>query len=195
MRSERTKTIVEIALSVALSAVLGVLAVRLPINFAGGTVSLSMVPIVVLALRRGLYPGVIAGVLFGCADYLIEPFFVAPVQVFLDYLVAFGAVGVAGLGSALYRKRCTISPGAGARVAVPFVILGGAARFAAAYVSGVVFFGQNAPTGQPVWLYSLLYNLSYLVPSIALCTAVAVLVLPAIEIAVPSWPRTQGSAT
>ena len=90
MRSERTQLLVEIALTVALSAVLSMLAVRLPINFAGGTISLSMVPILVLALRRGLLPGLIAGALFGCVDYLIEPFFVAPVQVLLDYPVAFG---------------------------------------------------------------------------------------------------------
>jgi thiamine transporter ThiT len=50
----------------------------------------------------------------------------------------------------------------------------------------VVFFGMNAPAGQPVWLYSALYNLGYLVPSIALCVAGAVLVLPALELALPT---------
>ena len=117
MRSERTRVLVEIALTVALSAVLSMLAVRLPINFAGGTISLSMVPILVLALRRGVFPGVIAGVLFGCVDYLIEPFFVAPIQVLLDYPIAFGAVGLAGLGSgalppcAAPYRRCVASSG------------------------------------------------------------------------------------
>ena len=61
--------------------------------------------------------------------------------------------------------------------------------------SGVVFFGQNAPAGQPVWLYSLLYNLSYMVPSIVLCMAVAAVVLPALELAVPSAAEQSGSST
>ena len=63
MRSERVKTIVEIALCVALAAVLNLpgLRIRLPINIAGGTVSLSMVPIFVLALRRGLIAGIVGG--------------------------------------------------------------------------------------------------------------------------------------
>lgn len=194
MRSQRTRILVEIALSVALSAVLSMLAVRLPINFAGGTISLSMVPILVLALRRGVLPGVIAGALFGFVDYLIEPFFVAPMQVLLDYPLAFGAVGLAGLGSALFRRAYATSPSRAALWAVPFIVLGGAGRFAAAWVSGVVFFGQNAPAGQPVWLYSLVYNLSYIVPSIAICIAVALVVLPAVEFAVPTVSRPAGSS-
>ncbi len=195
MRSERIRLLVEIALTVALSAVLSLVAVRLPINFAGGTVSLSMVPILVLALRRGVVPGVIAGVLFGCVDYMIEPFFVAPAQVLLDYPIAFGALGLAGLGSSLYRKTCERSRSRAVLAAVPFILLGGLGRFAAAWTSGVVFFGQNAPAGQPVWLYSLVYNLSYLVPSIALSIAVAAVVLPALELAVPSAPRAVRSAS
>lgn len=194
MRSERTRLLVEIALTVALSAVLSMLAVRLPINFAGGTVSLSMVPILVLALRRGVFPGVIAGVLFGCVDYFIEPFFVAPIQVLLDYPIAYGAVGLAGLGSALYRRSYASSPSKAVAVAIPFIVLGGIGRFVAAWTSGVVFFGQNAPAGQPVWLYSLLYNLSYIVPSVVLCAAAAAVVLPALELAVPSVSRPAGSS-
>jgi thiamine transporter len=193
VRSERTRMLVEIALTVALSAVLSMLAIRLPINFAGGTISLSMVPILVLALRRGVFPGVIAGVLFGCVDYLIEPFFVAPLQVLLDYPIAFGAVGLAGLGSGAYRRACAVSPSRGVLWATPFILLGGVGRFAAAWLSGVVFFGEYAPQGQPVWLYSLGYNLSYIVPSIVLCIAVAAVVLPAVELAVPSAPRAAGA--
>jgi thiamine transporter len=164
MRSQRTLVLVEIALTVALSAVLSFLAVRLPINFAGGTVSFSMVPIFVLALRRGVGAGLLAGFLFGWVDLVIEPFFVAPVQVLLDYSIAFGAVGLAGLGSTYFRRAFKRSAVAGLAVCVPFMVLGGVGRFAAAWTSGVVFFGANAPEGQPVWLYSIIYNLSYIVP-------------------------------
>jgi len=185
MRSQRVLTLVEIALTIALSAVLSLLAVRLPINIAGGTVSFAMLPIFVLSLRRGVLAGVIAGIGFGMIDYFIEPFFVAYAQVFLDYGVAFAAVGLAGLGSRAYLRAAAGSPVSAFVVSVPWMVLGAAGRFAAAWASGVIFFGANAPAGQPVWLYSIIYNLSYIVPSLILCIAGASLVLPALERAVP----------
>lgn len=189
MRSQRILTLVEIALTIALSAVLSLVAARLPINIAGGTISFAMLPILVLSLRRGVLAGVIAGVGFGMIDYLIEPFFVAYPQVVLDYGVAFAAVGLAGLGSIPYKRALRSSTKKAVVVAIPYVVLGGLARFAAAWLSGVIFFGQNAPAGQPVWLYSVVYNLSYIVPSVVLCIIGASLVLPALEAAVPSVPR------
>jgi len=194
VRSERTRLLVEIALTVALSAVLSMLAVRLPINFAGGTISLSMVPILVLALRRGVFPGVIAGALFGCVDFLIEPFVVAPAQVLLDYPIAYGLVGLAGLGSGVYRRTFAVSPARATVWVVVFGLVGAAGRLAAAWASGMVFFAANAPAGQPVWLYSLVYNLSYLVPSTVICIAVAAVALPAIELALPTSARPAGTS-
>ena len=65
------------------------------------------------------------------------------------------------------------------------MMLGAAARFAAHFVSGIVFFGSNAPAGTPVWAYSALYNLSYVVPSLILSIVAALLVLPVLDAAVP----------
>ena len=195
MRSQRITLIVEIALTAALSTVLSVLAVRLPINIAGGTVSFAMLPILVLALRRGVAPAMIAGVLFGFADMLVEPFFVAPVQVALDYPIAFAAVGLAGLGAASYGRMLDRSPAAASATALGFMAIGGAARCAAAWLSGVVFFGANAPAGQPVWLYSLVYNLSYILPSFIICSAAAVIVLPLLERAVPAATHTASAVS
>ena len=185
MRSQRVLTLVEISLTVALSAVLSLLAVRLPINVAGGTISFAMLPILVLGLRRGVVPAVLAGVAFGAIDYLIEPFFVAPAQVALDYGVAFAAVGLAGLGAPLYRKALASSPMRAFAISLPWILLGGLGRFVAAWTSGVIFFASNTPAGQTVWYYSAVYNLGYIVPSIALCAAAASIVLPALERAVP----------
>jgi thiamine transporter len=115
--------------------------------------------------------------------------------VVLDYGVAFGALGLAGLGSGLYRRAAATTPARATAIAIPFVLLGGLGRFVAAWTSGVVFFGMNAPAGQPVWLYSIIYNLSYIAPSILLCVVAAALVLPALELAVPSTVRAAGSTT
>jgi len=99
VRSERTRVIVEIALSVGLAAVLSLWKITLPWNIAGGSISLVMLPLFVVALRRGLWPGLLAGAIFGTIDYIIEPWFVHPVQVLLDYGVAYAGCGLAGIGS------------------------------------------------------------------------------------------------
>jgi thiamine transporter len=191
MRSERVRLIVEIALCVALAAVLNLpgLRIRLPVNIAGGTISLSMVPIFVLAIRRGVAAGVIGGAVYGCVDLLIDPFVVHPAQVLLDYPVAYGLAGLAGLGAPVWHAQVDRGqPGRGAVLILPFLALGAAGRLAAHWLSGMIFFAQNAPPGQPVWLYSLLYNASYLVPSLVLSAAATVAVLPVLERAVPSGP-------
>lgn len=186
MQSQRTRIIVEIALTVALSSVLSLLAVRLPINIAGGTISFAMLPIMVLALRRGPVAGVIAGALFGFVDLAVEPYIVTPVQVVLDYPLAFAAVGLTGIGAPFVRRIMHTKPLIASDVAIPFMIAGAAARLASHYVSGIVFFRQNAlDLGKSPLVYSLTYNLSYLLPSAVICIVAAVIVLPVLEQAVP----------
>ncbi len=70
--------------------------------------------------------------------------------------------------------------------ATPLAVLAMTARFAAHFVSGVVFFGAYAPAGQPVALYSLIYNATYMGPSAVLCLVATLVVLPVLERAVPA---------
>jgi thiamine transporter len=196
MRSSRIKVLAEVALTIALCTVLKFWRIQLPWNVAGGDVSLAMLPILVLALRRGVWPAVAAGAAFGVIDFLFEPYVVAPIQVLLDYPIAYAALGVAGLGSAQYRRL--VSSGhrlAAETIAVPWMVAGAGSRFVAHFVSGVVFFGNMAPAGQPVWLYSALYNLSYVVPSLILSIVAALVVLPVLEAAVPVGPPVSGATS
>jgi thiamine transporter len=190
MRSERVKVLVEVALAVALSAVLNLIGLRLPWNIAGGRVALDMLPIFVVALRHGLLAGVVTGALWGMFDLLFEPFVVHPVQLLLDYPLAFALCGLAGLGA--WRVTALVSEGrltqAGIET-VPWVLLGSAGRFASHFVSGVIFSAANAPEGQPVWLYSALYNLSHLLPSVIATAAIAAVIVPALGTAVPVTSR------
>lgn len=185
MRNERIRIVTEMGLTVALFAAIQYLGVRLPINFAGGSVSLGMLPIVVFALRRGPVAGVAAGAACGIIDaVLIEPYFVHWAQILLDYPVAFGAVGLAGLLAAPVRLSAERYAAVGA-LAAGAAILGATGRFAAHWASGTIFFAANAPAGQPAWLYSIVYNASYLVPSTLAVAAVAAMVYPALARAVP----------
>ena len=190
MRSERVRLLAEIALTIALCTVLKLWRIQLPWNFAGGDISLAMLPILVLALRRGVFAAAVAGAAFGVIDFFFEPYAAAPIQVLLDYPVAFALLAVAGFGSAHYRALASSGRRLAAEaVAVPWMILGAAARFSAHFVSGIVFFGSNAPAGTPVWVYSALYNLSYVVPSLILSVVAALLVLPVLDAAVPLASR------
>jgi thiamine transporter len=91
-----TKIIAEVVAFVALSTALSYIKVfSLP---QGGSITAgSMVPVIWLSLRRGLKIGLFACVVYGLVQLAVEPFIYYPTQVLLDYPVAFGALGLAGL--------------------------------------------------------------------------------------------------
>lgn len=189
MRNPRVLTMVETALCVALAVVLA----RIVLFEApqGGSVSLEMLPIMVLALRRGARAGVIGGILLGVALLIFKPITVHWAQVVLDYPLAFGVLGVTAIGARSWRAA--VASGRMAKAVwttiVPACLLGGLARFVPHFASGVIFFGQYAPKGQPVMLYSLIYNGAYLLPATLLCAATAAMLVPALERAVPAAGR------
>jgi thiamine transporter len=199
MTASRTRILVEIALTIALSAVLHFVKVwQMP---AGGSVSLEMLPIFVLALRRGIGPGLIAGALFGIVDYFLEPFVVHWIQFFLDYPIAFAAVGLAGLWTPLWRGAIDKgrATAAVAWVVPAAVVTGALGRYIAHFLSGVVFFatvagGGPLPNGtsafatghalQLAMVYSAVYNLYVPISAIA-CLILAVILVPTLEKVVP----------
>ena len=187
MAVNRTRLLAEMALTLALAAVLArVVVYQLP---QGGSVSLEMLPLVVFAVRRGLLWGLLAAAAFGPLDYLVmQVGIVHWAQMLLDYPIAFGFIGLAGLAAPAWRRWSSTRPSAALGVVAGAAALGMLLRFGAHFVSGMVFFAQYAGD-QPVWLYSLVYNGSYMLPSAALVIAGAALVLPAVERVVPSGRR------
>ena len=126
----------------ALAVVLNLLKpVQLPF---GGSVSLVMLPIFVIALRRGLIVGVLTGALYGVADAQLDPYVVHPIQYLLDYPVAYALVGLAGLGRTLWVKAIGQSRMQKAiwTVVLPSITVGALGRYAAHVVSGFIFFGE-----------------------------------------------------
>jgi thiamine transporter len=169
-----TRVLTEAALAVALSFVLGFIVLfKMPF---GGSVSLEMIPLILLALRQGWRVGVVAGAAYGLLDLVIDPYVVHPLQLLLDYPLAFGALGLAGLFKPTIRGAVI-----GATVAV-------LARFVCHFLSGVIFFASYAPEGWNPYLYSAAYNAAYLAPSLAIAILVTVVLLKALQGAQPS-PR------
>ncbi|MEJ5328073.1 MAG: energy-coupled thiamine transporter ThiT [Candidatus Bathyarchaeia archaeon] len=144
------KVLAEIAIFVALATALSFIIVyTLP---QGGSITAgSMVPIIWLALRRGPKVGLFAGAVYGLIQFAIQPYFLNPVQMLLDYPLAFGILGVAGWT----KKQPVLGAAAG--------IIG---RFIMHFVAGVVYWAPlYAPELNP-YVYSAVYNGSYLVPEL-----------------------------
>lgn len=159
-----TETAVMIALALALSQLR---LFRMP---QGGSVTLAMVPILVLAFRWGGRAGVMAGAGLGLLRLVLDAFVVHPAQFILDYPLAFALVGAAGF----IRSRPTLA-----------VIGSFAARMACHVATGVIFFASYAPEGTPALTYSLVYNGSFLLPELAITLVAVSLVLAALKSALP----------
>ncbi len=163
----------EIGMAIALAVVLGALTRLLQLPY-GGSINLSGLPIVAMALRHGVKTGATTGALFGIVDFMLNPYYFHPIQVILDYPLAFAVLG-AGTGLA----AATVAQD---RRGMRWVVMGalgfaGILRLAIHWVSGMVFFAHFTPEGQPVWLYSLTYNVSYVAPEIALYMLLSQIVL------------------
>ncbi|MCA0988029.1 energy-coupled thiamine transporter ThiT [Guptibacillus algicola] len=170
MNHNRLVLLLEIALMAGIGVILDLFSIRLWPN--GGSVSLAMVPIFLIAFRRGVGAGVVTGLLVGLLQpLLVAPFYVHPIQFLLDYPIAFMVVGLAGLFSVsadkTKKKRIT-------KIAIGCFV-GSLFRLVTHFLSGVIWFGDMAPEGTPVALYSFLYNASYLFPAAAVSIVVLAL--------------------
>ncbi|MGD8566048.1 MAG: energy-coupled thiamine transporter ThiT [Candidatus Bathyarchaeota archaeon] len=94
------KIVAEMTIFVALATALSYVRVfRLP---QGGSVTAgSMVPIIWFSLRRGPKLGLFFCTFYGLVQLFMEPFIFHPLQVLLDYPIAFGMLGLAGF----FQKR------------------------------------------------------------------------------------------
>ncbi len=144
------------ALSVSLSFVLSCIRLfRMP---QGGSVTPgSMLPIMLFSATFGVGPGLLAGLVYGVLQYLQGGWFLNVWQFALDYLLAFAALGLAGLAKKLPEKW-------GLYVAMFIAAL---CRALSATLAGVMFW-ETAP-----WA-SLVYNGTYLIPDLAICLILAV---------------------
>ncbi len=151
MRSTKLLIMIEVSLCVALAMVFAQFKLWQMPN--GGSVTLQMVPIFVLALRRGGKASLTAGLVFGILRMMLSSHVYYPLQGLLDYPIAFALVGVSGF----FVKSPKIGMGLGVTL-----------RFIAHVVAGKVFFGHYAPEGMNQWWYTLTYNATHLIPEIIL---------------------------
>ncbi len=139
----------------------------------GGSITLlSMLVICLPGYFFGLGAGLLTGVAYGVLQLLIDPYVLYPMQLVVDYLLAFGALGLSGLftnaKNGMIKGYIT-------------AVLG---RFVFAVISGWIFFGSYAWEGWDPLPYSLAYNAIYIFSEAAI--TVIILMLPAIKKALAS---------
>ena len=162
-QTTKTRTLTESALLVALATVLSIYAVfKLP---NGGSATLgSMIPIMLVSLKYPFGWSVLVAFAYSLIQ-MLQGFYAPPVEnflyyvlvVLLDYVIAFSVLCLAGPVNRALRKDWPV----GLRLmiaTVSCIIL----RFVCHFLSGMIIWGVYAPPGQPVWLYSLIYNGSYM---------------------------------
>lgn len=162
-----TKQLVFSALAMALSLVTSFFKfLELPM---GGSVTLfSMFFITLIGYWYGAKIGVITAIAYGLLQFVIDPVFYTPVQMIVDYPLAFGALGLSGIFS---NKKNGLIKG---------YITGVLGRYFFSFLSGLVFFASYAEgSGMSAPVYSLTYNGMYIIPE-AIITVI-LLVVPSIS--------------
>lgn len=152
------KAVAFAALSIALSYVLSCFRLyRMP---QGGSVTPgSMLPIMLFSAAYGVGPGVVVGVVYGALQYLQGGWFLNVWQFLLDYLLAYGALGLAGLARKLPKRW-----GLYAAIVIAAVV-----RALSATLAGYMFWDTA------FWA-SLVYNGTYLIPDTLICIVLALAV-------------------
>lgn len=152
MDQSKTRMIAEAGVAIAIAQVLSFITLfHMP---QGGSIkAASLVPLMIFAYRWGGTRGIWAGVVYGVLHFLLGfKSSIHYLSIILDYLVAYGAIGVCG-----YFKDNITGLVSGSIVAI-------ALRWFTSVTSGAVVFASYAPQGQNPWIYSMIYNASYMIP-------------------------------
>lgn len=148
-RTMKTKELVYSAIAIAIAVLLSyVQLLKMP---QGGSITLaSMLFIVLIGYWFGPVQGIICGVTYGLLQLALGGYVMHPVQLLLDFPLAFGMLGLSGL---VRNSQNGLMKG---------LIIGATGRLIFHVISGVVFFAEYAPEGFPPLAYSIAYNMAYI---------------------------------
>ena len=166
-----TQKLTKSALMIALATVLMWVSKVLPAPWLqGGSVTLaSMVPIILVGLLFGTKWGIFASlgyaliqIMFGFYPPPTKNFTSFLLVILLDYIFAFGVLGLSGL---FYRRASKAYFFAGISAFIVTLL-----RYVCHILSGILIWGVYAEEGQTVFAYSLIYNGTYMIPEIIITT-------------------------
>ncbi len=146
-----TKQLVFCSAAVALSVVTSFIKVY-TFPFGGSITLCSMLFVCLIGYWYGPRISLTTGLAYGLLQLVTGPYIVFPLQVLVDYPLAFGALGLSGF---FWNSKHGLIKG---------YLVGVLGRYVFAVLSGWLFFGAYAWEGWAPLPYSLAYNAAYLVP-------------------------------
>lgn len=137
----------------------------------GGAITLlSMLMICLPGYFFGLGVGLASAIAYGVLQLIIDPYVIHPMQLIVDYILAFGALGLSGI---FWKSKNGLTKG---------YIVGILGRFVFCVISGWIFFGSYAWEGWGAFEYSVVYNAIYIFSEGAL--TIILLNIPAVKNAI-----------
>lgn len=150
-RKIQTKQLVFSAMAITLAVVTSL--IKTPSLPYGGSITMfSMFFICLVGYLYGTRVGILTGIAYGLLNLILGPTVIHPIQLLLDYPIAFGFLGLAGVFT---KSKYGILFG---------YILGVLGRYVCHVLAGAIFFGMYAPEGMNTFVYSFGYNALYIVP-------------------------------
>ena len=146
-KTHSVKRLVTSAMAIALATLTSFITIfKMPM---GGSVTLfSMLFIVLIGYWYGISAGMTASIAYGVLQLIVNPYIISLPQMFLDYIFAFGALGLSGIFA--NSKNGLVKAGI-------------AGRFFFSFLSGWIFFAVYTPEFfNSAVLYSLAYNAAYI---------------------------------
>lgn len=157
-------------MAIALATVISVV-IKLPSLPNGGSVTLfSMLIICLIGYWYGPKISLIAAIAYGILQFIVGPYVVHPLQVVLDFPLAFGALGLSGF-------FCNSKNGL-----IKGFLAGSMGRLLVHCISGVIFYttyvGDLMGNVAAIW-GGIVYNMSYIIPEVIL--TLVLLALPPVR--------------
>lgn len=135
--------------------------------FGGSVTCFSMLFVCLAGYFFGPATGILTGAAYGILQFLLGPYILFPIQVIVDYLLAFAALGLSGI---FWKSKQGLIKG---------YLLGIFGRYVFAVLSGWLFFGEYAWEGWNPLPYSLAYNAAYIFVEGAV--TLVILAIPAVS--------------
>lgn len=158
------KSMVQLAMFMAITIVLSYVNKFLPEMPQGGTISIDIIAIFLCAYFMGAGYGMICGVGVAMLQFVLGmASFYGPWSVLLDYVLPLAVCGVAPLIKTTKIKNVPIYWG---------IVVGMILKYLSHFASGAFLFAEYAPEGMNPLVYSFFYNLYYNLGTLVLCMIV-----------------------
>ena len=144
-KRNNVKELTVCAILVALATALGMIKL-LHLPYGGSITLFSMLTGTLCGYYYGLAKGLTSGFALGLLNLVLGGYVIHPMQLLLDYFLAYTALGLSGLTSKWQKGL------------IPGYLLGVLGRFVCSFTSGFIFFAEYAPEGMNPLLYSFIYN-------------------------------------